>query len=413
MSAVLASLLAEARTRFGWMRAAPVTKILRALTDSEDDAVRFVGGCVRDSLLGVQPKDIDLATTLTPDRVIDALHAAGLSAAPTGLDHGTVTAIADHFPIEVTTLRADVSTDGRRATVAYTRDWAVDARRRDFTINALYLTPDLRLFDPAGGAVDLAEKRVRFIGAAEDRIREDYLRILRFFRFSARFASAFDEGGLAACKALKSGIGHLSKERVGDELTKILSLAPAARAVEAMLACGVLSEVWPAPASAETLARLKSLAPDAPSPLGLAALWGDGGEGVDAALRLSNADGRRRRLAVERSGAIAPSMPDPAIRALIYRFGADGFRDAMLLAQAQSSLAPPAFSRHAALAQSFTPPSLPFSGRDVTAAGMQAGQLVAAALAASEARWIAEDFPAPARAKAILAEEIARLTLKG
>ncbi len=412
MSASPTPLDLGARTRFQWIAAAPVQKILHALTAVDAGSARFVGGCVRDSLLGVKPKDIDLATTLTPDAVIAALHAAGLQAAPTGVDHGTVTAIADHFPIEVTSLRADVSTDGRRATVAFTTDWETDARRRDFTINALYLTPDFRLFDPVGGAADLDGRRVRFIGAPEDRIREDYLRILRFFRFSARFAAAFDAAGLAACAALKEGLGNLSAERVGDELTKILALADAARAVRAMVDTGVLGAVWPAPASLETLARLKATAPDAPAPLGLAALWGRKGEGVDTRLRLSNADGQRRRRAVERAPAIAPDYSDPAIRAQIYRFGALGFRDALALAAAMAP-AGADLSRHYALAATFAPPSLPVTGYDVLAAGVSQGPEIAAVLAATEARWIAEDFPPPARAKAILAEEISRISATG
>jgi poly(A) polymerase len=367
---------------------------------------------VRDSLLGETPKDIDLATTLTPPEVIDALHAAGLNAAPTGLDHGTVTAIADHFPIEVTTLRADVTTDGRRATVAFTKNWDVDARRRDFTINALYLTPALALFDPAGGADDLANRRVRFIGSPEDRIGEDYLRILRFFRFSARFAQAFDREGLAACGALKSGLAKLSAERIGDEITKIFALPSAARAVEAMVASGVLAEVWPAPASVETLARLKSLAPDAAAPLGLAALWGKDGEGVDARLRLSNADSQRRRLAVERAPAVMAPLPDEAVRALIYRFGREGFRDALAIARARSE-APGRLVRCMTIADNFEPPALPFSGHDVIRGGVPEGPKVAAVLAAAERRWIGEDFPPAARARRILDEEIARAISTG
>lgn len=412
MTAGLTPLPPEAQARFQWMRAAPVQKILSALTVRGADGVRFVGGCVRDSLLGDAPKDIDLATTLTPPEVIDALRAAGLGAAPTGFDHGTVTAIADRFPVEVTSLRADVATDGRRATVAYTTDWTIDARRRDFTINALYLTPSLALFDPVGGAADLASRRVRFIGAPEDRIHEDYLRILRFFRFSARFAGAFDAEGLAACGALKSGVGRLSAERVGDEMMKILALPAAARAVEAMSHSGVLAEIWPAPASVETLARLKSIMPDAPGPLGLAALWGEQGEGVDARLRLSGDDSQRRRRAVERAPAIAAALTDQAIRALVYRFGTDGFLDALRLARARSTQ-PQDFSRREDLAETFTPPRLPFSGRDVLAAGIAEGPVVAAVLARAEARWIGEDFPPPARARAVLAEEIARAISTG
>ena len=159
--------------QFDWTRNAPVVKIVAALEAARPGSVRFVGGCVRDSLIGVTPKDIDIATTLTPQAVIDALHAASLKAAPTGVDHGTITGVADHVGVEITTLRADVSTDGRRATVAFTEDWATDARRRDFRLNAIYLTTDGKLFDPVGGVADAKARRVRFIGAPEDRIREE------------------------------------------------------------------------------------------------------------------------------------------------------------------------------------------------------------------------------------------------
>jgi poly(A) polymerase len=412
MNAPLVPLEPGARAHFGWLRAAPIQKILSALTVRRPDSARFVGGCVRDSLLGLPPKDFDLATTLTPQEVIAALHAAGLKAAPTGIEHGTVTAVADHFPVEVTTLRADVTTDGRRATVAFTADWTIDAQRRDFTINALYLTPDLSLFDPAGGASDLARRRVRFIGAPEDRIREDYLRILRFFRFSARFADDFDAHGLAACGASRSGLAILSAERIGDEFMNILRLPAAARAFEAMAESGVLREVWPAPASIEALARLKTLAPDAPGPLGFAALWGEAGEGVDARLRLSSADSQRRRRAVERAPAIGAALTDQAIRALIYRFGAAGFQDALLVARARLSDLD-ALARHAQLADAFAPTASPFSGHDVLAKGVPEGPKVAAVIAAAEARWIGEDFPPPPRARQILAEEIASVISKG
>jgi poly(A) polymerase len=410
VSETLKPLSPDARPRFQWMGAEPVQKILRALTVKDAGAVRFVGGCVRDSLLGHAPKDIDLATTLTPPQVAASLRAAGLSAAPTGIDHGTVTAIADHFPIEVTTLRADVSTDGRRATVAFTTDWSTDARRRDFTLNALYLTPDLRLYDPVGGAYDLAAGRVRFIGAAEDRIREDFLRILRFFRFSARFASGFDPPGLSACAALKSGVRNLSAERVGDEFSKILALPSADRAVAAMIETGVLAEIWPAHPALPALERLKRLDPDAPAPLALAALWGAAGEGVDARLRHSAADAQRRRRAAERSQSIDASLSDQAIRALVYRYGAESFLDALLVAEARSDAD---LGRIRTIASAFTPPRPPFSGRDALAGGVPEGPKIASVLAAAETRWIAEDFPPPPRAKAILAEEIARLNATG
>lgn len=406
---------AGAVKRFDWTRASHVLRIIGALEAKEPASARFVGGCVRDSLLGETPKDIDIATTLTPDRVIEALKAAHLGAAPTGIDHGTVTAIADHKPVEVTTLRADVSTDGRRATVAFTRDWAVDARRRDFTINALYVTPSLELFDPVGGMEDLPHRRVRFIGAPEDRIREDYLRILRFFRFSARFASSFDEAGLAACAAMKDGVKRLSAERVGDEMMKLLALPTPQSALSAMRASGVLSEIWPADPQIETLARLKMIASDADGPLALAALYGAAGDGIDARLRLSNAQGARRKAAVKNSAAIDRALDERRARAALYRMGVEAWRDASLLAEADylsSSEAPQKrdekFAALWSLPDIWTPPTCPFTGKEALAAGVAEGPAVASLIKAAEARWIAEDFPARARAMEIFADEVRR-----
>lgn len=407
---------AALKPNFSWVDDPSVAKVIRALNVARSGGARFVGGCVRDGLLGLAPKDVDVATTLTPDDVVAALKRAGLGAAPTGIEHGTVTAVADHKGVEVTTLRADVSTDGRRASVAFTTDWFVDATRRDFTINALYLTPELDLYDPVGGASDLAARRVRFIGAPDDRIREDYLRILRFFRFSARFAATFDAAGLAACERLKDGIRRLSAERVGDELTKLLALPAPQASLSAMAAAGVLAEVFPAPPSIETLARLKAIDPDAAPPLALAALYGASGEGIDARLRLSNAQSTRRRLAVENADAISPALGERAARALLYRMGAANWRDACLLAEARS-LATSEKPRErdatlahlAALADRWPPPKCPFTGKGALSLGVREGPAVAAAVRATEARWIEEDFPGPERQAAIFREEADRV----
>lgn len=403
------SLTDAERAFFDWMRRAPIRKIADALDAADPGGSRFVGGCVRDSLLGSEPKDVDIATTLTPNEVIAALRAAGLTAAPTGLDHGTVTGVADHVGVEITTLRADVSTDGRRATVAFTKDWRVDAGRRDFRLNATYLTFDGRLFDPVGGAEDAKAGRVRFIGEAADRIREDYLRILRFFRFSARFARGFDAEGLAACAALADGMDILSAERIGGEFSRILAHANAALAIDAMAATGVLPRVWAAPADRQTLRRLKELDPDAPSPLGLAALFGgsavSAGEpaAIDRALRLSNADGARRRKALE-SAAAVPGLDFRGGRRLLYRMGIEAYDDGLKLAEARGVGAD--FGRlRGALAEA--PPAFPVAGRHVVALGIPPGPLVSAVVEEVEARWIAEDFPPAARVQVLLEEAVA------
>ena len=410
-----AALPAERARAFDWIDESPALDVMQALLAAQPGCARFVGGCVRDGLVGVEAKDIDIATTLTPDRVVAALKAKSLGAAPTGIEHGTITAIANHQGVEVTTLRADVSTDGRRASVAFTTDWRKDAARRDFTINALYLTPERRLHDPVGGLADLDGRRVRFIGDAAHRIREDYLRILRFFRFSARFADAFDEAGLKACAALKASMDILSAERVGDEFSKLLSLPTPHAAISAMAASGVLSEIWAAPAEIERFGRLKIIAPDASPPLGLAALWGARGDGIDARLRLSNADAARRKGAVRLAAAIRPDLTPPEVRALVYRHGQNALADALALAEAiclgdaaAPNLRDPRFQALGEIARGWTAPKSPFAGGDVLAAGVAPGPSVAAILTVAERRWIDEDFPSTERSREILNEEIAR-----
>ncbi|WP_375202546.1 CCA tRNA nucleotidyltransferase [Hyphococcus sp.] len=394
------------RKSFSWLDAPHLNQVIAALDAAEPGGARYVGGCVRDSLLGVAPKDFDVATLLTPDASTAALKKAGLGVAPTGIDHGTVTAIADHKGVEVTTLRADVSTDGRRATVAFTRDWATDAGRRDFTVNAIYLTPDGKLYDPVGGVADAAEKRVRFIGAPEARIREDYLRILRFFRFSARFCERFDEAGLAACAALKDGMGQLSAERIGAEMTGILSLPRAAFALDAMEQSGVLAKVWPETPDLDAALKMKEVDPHASAPVMLAALYGESGQGIGSALRLSNAEKAVRSSALKNLGAIAPAMSDHKVRELIYRFGKDGLADAALLAAARGVISA---DDHASLKDRidrFAAPLLTVSGKDVVKASVGPGPEVSKILSETEQRWISEDFPGEARQREILGDVI-------
>jgi poly(A) polymerase len=395
------------QAQFDWLSAAPLVKIIDALEKVEKGSARFVGGCVRDSLLGEKPKDFDIAATLTPEAVTQALRAAGLRAAPTGIEHGTVTAIVDHKGVEVTTLRADLSTDGRRANVKFTRNWAEDARRRDFTINAIYLTPQGKLYDPVGGVADAAAACVRFIGEPRARIGEDYLRILRFFRFSARFSTSFDEDGLAACAAQRRGMARLSAERIGAETAVILALPRAAFALRAMAECGVLDEIWRAPANIDAAARLKEIAPSAPAAVVLAVLYGAAGAGIGARLRMSKAERARRARTLDALNALEPALSDAKARALIYGFGAEAFGDGAAAACALGVSDQDEYERLARLARSWKIPTLPISGRHIIAAGVAAGPKVAQILAAVEARWIAEDFPSHERVSAILAEQIA------
>lgn len=400
------SLTEKQRAHFTWLEAPYLKRVIAALEAVEPDAARYVGGCVRDSLLGHEPKDFDVATALEPDVVMAALKKANLGAAPTGIDHGTITAIADHQGVEVTTLRADVSTDGRRATVAFTRDWAIDASRRDFRINAVYLTPDGRLFNPVGGVEDAREKQVRFIGKAEQRIREDYLRILRFFRFTARFSKSFDPAGLAACASLKAGIGQLSAERVGAEFMTILALPCAVFALKAMQDSGVLKEIWPAEADIEAADRLKTIDALASSPLMLAVLYGEDGGGVGQRLRLSNAGKAVRTHALKAMTEISSELSDQEIRALIYRLGKDVFTAAAAAAGAFQKIDEVAYRRLKTIADQWAPPVFSISGKDIVAAGIAPGPDIAAILKAVETQWIAENFPPGGRAKEILSEQL-------
>ena len=298
------------------------------LTDADYQAW-FVGGCVRNALLGVPVSDVDMATDARPDVVLALAKAAGLKAIPTGIDHGTVTVIADGRPFEITTFRNDVKTDGRHAEVAFSDHLEDDAARRDFTMNALYAGIDGDVIDPVGGLPDLRARRVRFIGDANARITEDYLRILRFFRFHATYGDphgGIDADGLAACAERQDGIDQLSKERIGAETLKLLAAPNPAPSVAAMGSSGILWRVLPG-ATADALAVLIHLeAGLAPDPIRrLAAM---GGEDATANLRLSRA--QSKRLAALRDAALGTDQP----AVLGYRLGPDDGRDALLIRSA-------------------------------------------------------------------------------
>lgn len=362
-----------------WLSAPATQRVVAALGPGN---VRFVGGAVRDALLGLPVQDVDLATPLPPEEVVARLEAAGLKAIPTGIAHGTVTAIADGHPFEVTTLRRDVETDGRHATVAFSTDWREDASRRDFTINALYADPDTRkISDFFGGLADLSERRVRFIGDALTRIAEDHLRILRFFRFHARFGAGDpDPAGLAACTAHANDLMALSRERIRDEVSKLLAVADPVPVVRIMLAHHILVPVLPELTGTDRLERLVVAEGDDASWLRrLAALLpADAAllDAVGARLRLSNAD-RRRLVAM----AAAPQVD---ARAEAYWDGIDAARDRRLLAGMPADPALDGWSR----------PALPISGRAIIARGVPPGPDVSWRLGAFERAWVAAGFPA-------------------
>src|SRR5262245_6416050 len=390
-----------------WPTRADTRAVFDALA-AKGYAARAVGGAVRNALLGRPVVDIDIATPARPDEVLAAARAAGLAAHPTGMAHGTVTVIAGHVGHEVTTLREDVESHGRHATVAFTADWAADARRRDFTINALYCSADGRVFDPLGGSADLAARRVRFIGQARERIREDYLRILRFFRLTAEYGEGPpDREGLAACVAERDGLARLSGERVRQEMLRLLAAPRGPELVRAMQDYGLLGFVLPAAPRPGLLARLAAieagLGLSADAVLRLAALVVELPEDADRLrerLRLANEEHARLRHAAVRRPDLGPAADERVARADLYANGAAAYRTRVLVGWARSGQAPEdrAWRDRYALAERWQPPSFPLAGADVVAAGVPPGPRVGALLRAIEAWWIAGDFTAEAAA---------------
>ena len=361
----------------------PATATVMDLLTRGGHGAWFVGGCVRNALLGLDVADIDIATDLRPDDVMALAQDAGVKVVPTGIDHGTVTLIADHRPFEVTTLRRDVATDGRRATIAFTDLVEDDAARRDFTMNALYAKADGTVLDPTGeGLADLAARRLRFIGNPHDRITEDYLRILRFFRFHAWYAdpnAGIDAEGLAACAALADGLGQLSRERVGAEIKKLLSAPNPAAAVAAMAQTGILARTLPG-AMARMLPILISFEDAPPDPIRrLAAL---GPVEVAAGLRLSKAD--IARLAILRDGMSSTTSPD----ALAYLHGADIAWDIAVLRASQFETQVDPTVR--ALIARGASAVFPIKPADLMP--RLSGAALGQALRTLEARWIASSF---------------------
>jgi len=376
---------------------------LRALVDvlGGGETTRAVGGSVRDTLLGLAVSDVDLATRLLPDEVIAQLEAARIKAVPTGIAHGTVTAVVGGKPIEVTTLRRDVATDGRRATVAFSDDWHEDAARRDFTINALYADVATGVIDDYfGGLADLQARRVRFIGDALTRIAEDRLRILRFFRFHARFGTGDpDPEGLAACTARANDLMALSRERVSGELLKLLAVDDPVPTVATMIAQGILKAVLPEFDDVMPLMRCvarEAAAGVAGDPVRRLAALVDGRADLAASLggrlKLSNAVAKRL--------VIAAGTQDGPPETLVYRLGHDAAVDVLLLGDGAVA--------DVETARAFQPPKLPVGGGDLIARGLVAGPVVAATLAQIEARWVDAGFPAGDAFDAIVSEALAR-----
>jgi poly(A) polymerase len=396
---------------------APETRAVVAALSAAGAEVRFVGGCVRDALAGRRVKDVDLATPDRPERVIELLQAAGLKAVPTGLDHGTVTAVAGHRPFEITTLREDVETDGRRAKVAFTDDWQADAARRDLTFNAMSCSPEGDLFDPFGGRADLAAGRVRFVGDPRARIQEDYLRLLRFFRFQAHYGRVPPEPAtLAVLRDLAPQLASLSGERLRSELLRLLEAPDPLPVVGTMLAEDILAAVLPDLAGTATLAVLLDLdLEESDDPLlRLAALLAPGAEVAEEAagrLRLSNAERAElvmladpQQVLGEAAAVLTKGYGDPvvghALAIALYRAGPAKLRRALILAYARLVAAEPGAEASAgaglesalAIAAAWQPRSFPLTGADVLDLGFTSGPDVGSLLRSVEDWWLDEDF---------------------
>ena len=379
-----------------WMIEPTTLTVLGALA-AGGFVARFVGGSVRDALLGQPIGDIDIATPAPPERVIELLEKRGLKVVPTGLAHGTVTAIGGMPPrhFEITTLRRDVETYGRRARVAFDADWAADAARRDFTINAIFLDPDGTIHDPVGGFADLRAHRVRFVGNPATRIAEDVLRILRYYRFEARFGiGRGDSEARAACRATAGLLPNLSAERIAQELVKLLETRDPAPALQMMQEDGVLAVILPEGRRLDRLRQMTAIERE-PDPLRrLAALIDVDREnaGVLAErLRFSNAwRDRLRGLAVP--WPLDPRGDDRAQRRVLYRLGAERYRDLALLLSAEGAMERDRLAELLALARGWTPPVFPLAGNDVTALGVAPGPQVGRLLDTVHDWWEAGDF---------------------
>lgn len=379
-----------------WLDWPELHGVFRIFADAGHE-IRVVGGAVRDALLGRDIVDVDLATTAKPEQVMDLVQRGGLKTAPVGLSHGTVMVIAGNRTFEVTTLREDVETYGRHATVAYTDDWVSDARRRDFTINALYASADGQLHDPLGGLKDIEDQRIRFIGDADARIKEDFLRILRFFRFNAEMGQAeFDSGSLQACGRQRAGMASLSADRVRGELFRLLIAPQAIPVIQTMSDHGHLVPILGGVTYAmryERLAEREALLSSEPSPvlrLGALAL----GVEEDAVrlskrLNLSNRDARRL-LNAAGFRVLDPDLTEAAAKALLYRVGAEAYRDMCLLTAADRDCdpVPEVFE----LPQRWPVPEFPLRGRDLVTIGVEKGPHISEILGILEAEWIEDGF---------------------
>ena len=404
--------------RAPWIRGGSLPRLLDVL-DRDGEEARVVGGAVRNELLGEPVGDIDVATTALPQEVMRRAEAAGFKPVPTGVEHGTVTVVVDGTPFEVTTLREDVETFGRHARVSFGRDWQRDAERRDFTMNALYAARDGTVYDHVGGLDDLKARRVRFIGDPHERIAEDYLRILRFFRFHAAYGDGGhpDPAGLSACIAARAGLETLSRERVRMEMLKLLVAKHTVPALAIMSETGLLAAVLggvPLLASFANMIKLErelSLTPDPTRRLGaLGVNTTEDAERLRERLRLANVEHERLESMGDGWWRISAATGMHEARVLIYRLGPEKFLDRVLLAWSRAwseGVADDRWHDLALLPDRWTAPVFPLKAADFIARGVAKGPALGAALRVAEQAWIAQDFPMEAAALAKIAEAAA------
>lgn len=402
-----------------WLREGPLARLLGVL-DSDGEEARVVGGAVRNALLAVAVADIDVATTALPQEVMRRAGKAGFKPVPTGIEHGTVTVVVDGRPFEVTTLREDVETYGRKAKVAFGRDWRRDAERRDFTMNALSLSADGNVHDYVGGLADLQRRAVRFIGDPATRIAEDYLRILRFFRCHAAYGEgAPDAEGLHACIVARAGLDTLSRERVRAELFKLLLARHAVATLAVMMESGLLGPILGGVALLASFANMikvetaADVAGDPARRLGALALFvAEDAERLWRRLRLSNAEHERLASMADNWWRISPQAGEQIARAMLYRLGAERFIDRVLLAwtRAPQGAADQSWRDLTALPQRWTPPIFPLTSADFTQRGVGKGPELGEAMRAAETAWVVADFPAGrAELDAIVDEAVTRI----
>lgn len=401
-----------------WLTSEPLMSLLGVL-DCDGEEARVVGGAVRNALLGMTADEIDVATTAVPEEVMRRVQAAGFKPVPTGIEHGTVTVVVDKIPFEVTTLRQDVETYGRHAKVAFGRDWRADAERRDFTVNAFSARGDGTVYDYVGGLEDLAARRVRFIGNPKQRIEEDYLRILRFFRFHAAYGTSDhpDREGVAACIAGRDGLDQLSRERLRMEVMKLVVAPHATPTLIAMTDAGLTLRVLGGVsylASFEMMAKVEAAIGASADPvqrLGALAVWvAEDAERLWQRLRLANAEHERLATMAEGWRRMSPRLSEQTQRALLYRLGPLQFTDHALLAWARSSAGAhdEAWRKLATLPQRWTAPAFPLRAADFMTRGVEQGPALGAAVAKAEEAWIAADFPADADALARIVDGAAK-----